>query len=292
MSADVYIDGQFHPKEEAKISVFDHGLLYGDGVFEGIRAYDGRIFRLEAHLDRLWDSADSIGLELPVSRREITEALKATLRHNGLRDAYVRLVVTRGIGDLGLDPRRCSEPSLIIITDAIQMFGRELYETGVALVLASMRRSARDGVNPSVKCLNYLGSIVAKIEANRAGATEALMLNTDDYVAECTAENIFFVKDGGLVTPPGDAGILRGVTRQVVLECAERLGLPAAERLFKPDELCNADECFITGTAAEVVPVATVDGQAIGDGVPGPVTDRLSRAFRQVTQSEGTPIYE
>lgn len=292
MGTDVYINGQFLPKAEAKISVFDHGLLYGDGVFEGIRAYRGRVFRLEQHLDRLWDSADRISLDLPMSRQEMAEAIKTTLRHNQLHDAYVRLVVTRGRGDLGLDPRRCSNPSTIIITDRIEIFDQEDYEKGVSLVVVEMRRSAHNGINPSVKSLNYLSSIVAKIEANRAGGTEALMLNTDNYVAECTAENIFLVSSGGLVTPPPEAGILQGITRQVVLECAQHLGVPVSERLFDVQELYEADECFITGTAAEVAPVTQIDGRPIGDGGPGVLTTRLCHAFREVTQSEGVPVYD
>jgi len=292
VGTEVYINGQFFPEAEARISVFDHGLLYGDGVFEGIRAYGGRIFRLEQHLDRLWQSAERIGLELPLSRQEMTEAIKATLRRNQLHDGYVRLLVTRGVGDLGLDPRRCPNPSVIIITGMIRIFDQEIYEEGISLVLVDMRRSAHDGINPSVKSLNYLSSVVAKIQANQVGGSEGLMLNTDGYVAECTAENIFLVSNGGLLTPPPDAGILQGVTRQVVLECAQHLGIPAAERLFRAQELYEADECFITGTAAEVASVTSIDGRPIGHGVPGPVTARLRQAFREVIQREGLPIYD
>ncbi len=292
MAEVVYIDGRFVPAEEAAIPVFDHGLLYGDGVFEGIRAYDGRIFRLEQHLDRLYWSAERIGLAIPLGRPALTEAVRETLRRNDGRDAYVRLVVTRGRGDLGLDPRRCGKPSVIIITGGIEIFNPASTAQGIEIAPVRMRRCARDGLDPRVKSLNYLASIVAKVEANAMGAQEGLLLNGDGYVAECTAENIFMVRGGELVTPPEDAGILRGVTRDVVLECAVRLGLPSDERLFTVEELCEAEECFLTGTAAELVPVAKVGDFRLPDEVPGPVTRRLCEAFREVTQSEGVPIYD
>lgn len=285
-----WIDGSLYPKEEAKVSVLDHGFLYGDGVFEGIRAYNGRVFRLEEHLDRLWQGAQTIQLQIPLSRDELRAALLETLRVNGLRDAYIRLVVTRGVGDLGLDPAKCTKPSVIIITDVISLYPKELYERGMEIVTTSVRKNIHEALNPNIKSLNYLNQIMARLEVNRAGMPEGLMLSHDGYVAEATADNIFIVEKGTLVTPPAIVGILVGVTRNTVVELARREGIPVDERLFTRHTLYNAEECVLTGTGAEVVPVVRVDGRQIGSGVPGQITQRLIKAYRELVQQEGTPI--
>ncbi|MFQ5898294.1 MAG: branched-chain-amino-acid transaminase [Candidatus Methylomirabilia bacterium] len=285
-----WIDGSLFPKEEAKVSVLDHGFLYGDGVFEGIRAYNGRVFRLEEHLDRLWQGAQTIQLQIPLSRDELRAALLETLRVNGLRDAYIRLVVTRGVGDLGLDPAKCTKPSVIIITDVISLYPKELYERGMEIVTTSVRKNIHEALNPNIKSLNYLNQIMARLEVNRAGMPEGLMLSHDGYVAEATADNIFIVEKGTLVTPPAIVGILVGVTRNTVVELARREGIPVDERLFTRHTLYNAEECVLTGTGAEVVPVVRVDGRQIGSGVPGQITQRLIKAYRELVQQEGTPI--
>lgn len=290
MALKYWIDGTLYPKDEAKISVLDHGLLYGDGVFEGIRAYGGQVFRLDEHLDRLWAGAKAIMLQVPMGREELKQAVLATLRANGLRDAYIRLVVTRGVGDLGLDPRKCPRPSVIIITDAISLYPPELYEKGMEVVTVSTRKNIHEALSPNIKSLNYLNQILGRLEVNRVGAPEGIMLSHDGYVAEATADNIFIVLKGTLVTPPAIAGILVGITRNAVMELAAREGIPVEERLFIPHTLYNADECFLTGTGAEVVPVVRVDGRTIGGGLPGAITLRLMKAFRELVQREGTPI--
>jgi len=290
MSKWVYVSGKYVLEDKAKISVFDHGFLYGDGVFEGIRAYGGKVFRLEEHLQRLWESAGAIALEIPLARGQLKEKILESLRKNELKDAYIRLVVSRGKGDLGLDPRKCPQAELIIITDKISIYPQELYEKGLEVIIASTRRNIPSALDCRIKSLNYLNNILAKIEANREGMPEAIMLSKDGYIAECTGDNIFIVKEGKLVTPPVWIGILSGITRDVVIEIAEKEGISIEENVFTPFTLYNSDECFLTGTAAEVIPVTRVDGRTIGKGVAGPLTKRLMGKFRQLTKFEGTPI--
>ncbi|MCR4419578.1 MAG: branched-chain-amino-acid transaminase [Clostridia bacterium] len=287
----VYLNGEFLPVEEARISVFDHGLLYGDGVFEGIRAYNGRVFRLREHLDRLYDSARSIALDIGLSKDEMSEVVLETVRRNRLRDAYVRLVVSRGVGDLGLDPRKCHRPTVFCIAAHIQLYPKELYDKGLELVTVATRRNLPEAINPRIKSLNYLNNILARIEANLVGAGEGLMLNQEGYVTEATGDNIFLVKDGVLITPPPYVGILEGITRNAVMELAARQGIQVREAVFTRYEVYTADECFLTGTAAEIIPVAKVDGRAIGEVCPGRITKTLMRAFHELTQVEGEPIY-
>lgn len=288
----IYLDGKFVPKEEAKISVFDHGLLYGDGVFEGIRSYRGRVFRLDEHLERIYDSARAIMLEIPLSISEIEEVLLETLRRNNLHDAYIRLVVTRGVGDLGLDPAKCPKPTVFIITDKITLYPQEHYENGLEIVTVATRRNIPDAINPRIKSLNYLNNILAKLEGKQAGALEALMLNREGYVVECTGDNIFIVKNGALITPPKSVGILEGVTRNAVMELARDMGIGVREETFTLYEVYIADECFLTGTAAEIIPVVKIDQRKIGNGKPGKMTKKLATAFKQLTETSGTPIYE
>jgi branched-chain amino acid aminotransferase len=287
----IYIDGAFLPESEAKISVFDHGLLYGDGVFEGIRFYNGRIFRLEGHLDRLWDSARAIYLTIPLSREEMTAALLATVRENELRDGYIRLIITRGIGNLGLNPENCRRSSVIIIAATIALYPEEQYRRGLDVITCGTRRMSPAALSPQVKSLNYLNNILAKIEAMQAGAGEGLMLNEQGFVAECTGDNIFVLKRGILSTPPISAGGLRGITRDVVIEIAREFGMPCQEPELTRYDIYTAEECFLTGTAAEIIPVISLDKRQIGSGAPGPVTARFIARFRELTQSSGTPIY-
>jgi len=292
MAQKIYLNGKLIPREEAKISVFDHGLLYGDGVFEGIRAYDGRVFRLSQHLDRLYDSARAIALRIPLTKKEVQDAVIKTLRANNLRSGYVRLVVTRGEGDLGLDPRNCGEPAVFIIADKIELYPEELYRKGLELVTVATKRNIPEAIDPRIKSLNYLNNILAKIEANLQNMPEAVMLNKDGYVAECTGDNIFIVKDNILITPPFFVGVLAGITRQTVMELAkERLKLVVREEVFTRFHLYNADECFLTGTAAEVIPVVKIDGRQIAQGKPGKITNGLIKEFRNLTKSEGVEIY-
>jgi branched-chain amino acid aminotransferase len=286
-----YVDGRFVPKEEATVSVFDHGFLYGDGVFEGIRAYNGRVFRLEEHLDRLYDSARTIMLEIPLAREAMRDAILETIRRNNLRDAYIRPVVSRGFGDLGIDPRKCRRPTVVIIVDTIQLYPKEAYANGLRMITATTRKIRPDMLNPRVKSLNYLNNILARIEANQAGVDEALMLSHEGYVCECSADNIFIIRGGEIWTPPAHLGILKGVTRGAVLELAAVLGIPAQERVFTLHDVYTADECFLTGTGAEVGPVVDVDGRLIRNGRPGALTLRLVDAFRDTVRREGTPIY-
>lgn len=291
MSLQVYIDGEFYPKDEAKVSVFDHGLLYGDGIFEGIRAYNGRVFRLDEHLERLYMSARAILIEIPMSLAELREAVLETLRRNNLRDSYIRLVVTRGKGDLGLDPRKCPRPAVIIIADEIKLYPREIYENGMKLIIASTRKNSPDALSPRIKSLNYLNNILGKLEAINAGCAEAVMLDRHGYITECTSENIFLVKDGKLFTPTSVVGILEGITRSVVMELCERMNFEVNMSFLTAHDLYIADECFVTGTGAELIPVVDLCGRPIGSGKPGPVTHKLLEAFRNLTQSEGTEIF-
>jgi branched-chain amino acid aminotransferase len=281
MSLQIYINGEFFDKDNAKISVFDHGLLYGDGVFEGLRCYNGKIFRLEQHIDRLWDSAKSLDIEMPMTKAEMMTATIQTARLNQVTDGYIRVVVTRGVGDLGLNPYICGTPQVIIIAAQLALYPKERYETGLDIVTAGTMRMPPAALNPRVKSLNYLNSIMAKIEAVLAGCEEALMLNHKGEVAECTGDNIFIVKNGVMMTPPIDAGILEGVTRNVVLELAAKLGIPAKECAFTRHDVFVADECFLTGSAAELIPVVAIDKRTIGDGKPGLITKKLLDAFHE-----------
>ena len=291
-SSQIYVDGKFYGEGEAKVSVFDHGLLYGDGIFEGIRFYNGRVFRLEEHLARLWDSARSICLEIPMSMPKMTEALLETIRQNDLRDGYIRLLVTRGVGNLGLNPTQCKHPSVIIIAATIALYPAEIYAKGLTVVTVATRRTNPSALNPAIKSLNYLNNVMARIEANLAGADEALMLNDAGNVAECTADNIFIIKRGQIVTPPVTAGALRGITRSVVFEITAELGFKTLKADITRHDVFAADECFLTGTAAEIIPVVNVDGRSIGNGKPGPITTRIMARFREMTRETGTPIFE
>lgn len=287
----IFLDGKFVPEGDAKVSVFDHGLLYGDGIFEGIRFYNGRVFKLEEHLERLWDSARSICLEIPMGRNEMTEALLETIRQNGLREGYIRLVVTRGVGNLGLNPVQCKRPSVIIIATTITLYPKEVYESGLTVVTCATRRTGAAALNPAVKSLNYLNNVMARIEANLAGADEALMLNEAGNVAECTADNIFIIKRSQIFTPPIAAGALRGITRSVVFDIAAELGLKITETDITRHDVFVADECFLSGTAAELIPVIKADGRVIGNGMPGSITARMIGRFRELTRETGTPIF-
>lgn len=288
----IYLDGELVKREDAKVSVFDHGLLYGDGVFEGIRAYHGRVFRLDEHIARLERSARAIMLTPPLSHEELVLATVETCRANNIEDGYIRLVITRGVGDLGLDPRKCPKPSVIIIAASIQLYPEEFYEVGLPLITCSTRRNSAASLDPGIKSLNYLNNILAKIECIEADVQEGIMLAQSGMVSECTGDNIFIVAGEKLITPPVDAGILEGITRKAVIECAEAEGIMVVERMFPITAVYTADECFLTGTAAGLVPVVRVDGRIIGQGKPGDTTKRLLKRFRDLTRSEGTPIRE
>ena len=283
----VYLNGKFVDKDAARVSVFDHGLLYGDGVFEGIRSYNGLVFKLREHLDRLFESAHTIMLKVPQSKEELVEIVKQSLKVNGLRDAYIRLVVTRGEGDLGLDPRKCARPTTFVIADKIQLYPATLYAKGLELITVATQRNVPEALNPQIKSLNYLNNILAKIEAITAGYEEAIMLSSSGYVTECTGENLFIVKGKQLLTPPPYIGVLRGITRQTVMELGAKEKLDVREELLTRHDLFNADECFLTGTAAEIVPVVKIDGRVIGAGKPGPATKRLQHGFRALTKTVG-----
>ncbi len=287
----IFIDGRYYDERSAKISVFDHGLLYGDGVFEGIRAYNGRVFKLKEHIDRLFCSAKSILLTMPMSHAEIMRAVVETCRRNKVRDGYIRLVVTRGVGTLGLNPNRCKRGSVIIIAGKIQLYPPELYERGMEIVTVPTTRNLHNAVNPAIKSLNYLNNILAKIEANNAGCEEAIMLNSEGFVSECTGDNLFIIKDGQLFTPPLSAGALYGITRSVVMEIAGESGYRVAEPNLTRHDLFNADECFLTGTGAEIVPIVKIDGRVIGDGRPGVITQKLVSQYHALTKVSGEPIY-
>ncbi len=291
MENQIYLDGKWYPKSEAKISVFDHGLLYGDGVFEGIRSYGSLVFKLEEHLVRLWESAHTLMLTIPMTRKEMEKAIIETLKRNNLKDAYIRVVVTRGVGDLGLDPAKCKKATVFIITDKISLYPEELYRKGLEIITVPTVRNLNEAVNPAIKSLNYLNNILAKIEAKNSGCVEALMLNAQGYVAECTGDNVFMVKEENgrtsLLTPPTYLGALKGITRQAIIEVAQARKLNFEERVLTRHDLFNADEVFLTGTAAEVIPVVKIDGRAIGAGKPGPVTAKLRSEFQRLTARDG-----
>jgi len=288
----IYVDGKYCDEKNAKISVFDHGLLYGDGIFEGIRAYNGRVFQLKEHIDRLFCSAKAILLDIPMSHGEMMKAVVETCRQNGIRDGYIRLLVTRGIGTLGLNPHRCKDPSIIIIADKIQLYAPELYEKGMEIITAPTTRNLHSALNPAIKSLNYLNNILAKMEANIAGCEEAVMLNAEGFVSECTGDNIFIVKARRVLTPPLSAGALHGITRGVVMDLAREEGVSVAEPNLTRYDLFNADECFLTGTGAELIPIVKIDGRVIGTGRPGPLTGKLVDKYRALTKISGEPIYD
>lgn len=287
----IFIDGRYLDEKNAKVSVFDHGLLYGDGIFEGIRAYNGRVFRLKEHIDRLFYSAKAIMLDIPMSHPELMAAVCRTCKVNKIRDGYIRLVVTRGVGTLGLNPNRCKNPSVIVIADKIQLYPEEYYQKGLIIVTVPTTRNLHSALNPAIKSLNYLNNILAKIEANNAGCEEAIMLNAEGFVAECTGDNVFIVKGDRLMTPPLSAGALYGITRGVVMDIAEKAGLKVSEPNLTRYDLFNADECFLTGTGAEVIPVVRIDGRGIGGGSPGPVTQKIIQEYHSLTKTSGEPIY-
>lgn len=288
----IYIDGKYYSEKNATVSVFDHGLLYGDGIFEGIRAYNGRVFKLKEHIDRLYYSAKAILLDIPISHAEMMQAVVDTCRANKLRECYIRLVVTRGPGGLGLNPKRCKKPVIIIIADKIQLYPPEHYQKGLEIITVPTVRNLHSAVNPAIKSLNYLNNILAKIEANNGGVEEAIMLNAEGYVAECTGDNIFLVKGNTLLTPPLSAGALYGITRGVVMELAAELGLKVFEPNLTRYDVFNADECFLTGTGAELIPVVKVDGRVIGTGKPGPFTKQLVERYHALTKVSGEPIFK
>jgi branched-chain amino acid aminotransferase len=284
----IFIDGKFYDENNAKISVFDHGLLYGDGVFEGIRSYKGLIFRLEEHIDRLYESAHTIMLCSPYSKEEMTEKTIETLKRNKLLDAYIRILITRGTGDLGLDPKKCPRPTVIIITDSIALYPEEFYKKGMEIITVPTVRNHPEALNPQIKSMNYLNNIMAKIEASNAGCQEALMLNAQGYVTECTGDNIFIVtKQGELVTPPAYAGTLKGITRGAIMDMAKKMEVPCSERMMTRHNIFNAAECFLTGSAAEIMPIVKLDSRQINDGKPGSLTLKLLEAYRQLAMTDG-----
>ena len=287
----VYIDRKFYDEKNAKISVFDHGLLYGDGVFEGIRAYNGRVFKLAEHIERLFCSAKAILLDIPMSHRELTAAVVEACRRNKVRDGYIRLVVTRGAGTLGLNPNTCKRPSVIIIAGKIQLYPAELYKRGLDIITVATTRNLHSALNPAIKSRNYLNNILAKIEALNGGCEEAIMLNSEGFVAECTGDNIFIIKGGQIFTPPLSAGALYGITRGTVIDLAREAGMTVTEPNLTRYDLFNADECFLTGTGAEIIAVVKIDGRVIGTGKPGPVTESLIAKYHQLTQNSGEPIF-
>jgi branched-chain amino acid aminotransferase len=286
----IFINGKYFTEKTATVSVFDHGLLYGDGIFEGIRAYNGRVFKLKEHIERLYHSAKALLLEIPMTPEAMMKAVVETCRKNRLRDCYIRLLVTRGPGSLGLNPNRCKNPQVIIIADKIQLYPPVMYSRGLDIVTVPTTRNLTNAVNPAIKSLNYLNNILAKIEANNAGVEEAVMLNAQGFVAECTGDNIFIIKGDELLTPPLSAGALYGITRGVVMELGRAAGLRVREADLTRYDLFIADECFLTGTGAELIPAVKIDGRVIGDGKPGKVTKQLVRAYRDLTQTTGEPI--
>ena len=289
----VYIDGQYYPKSQAKISVYDHGLLYGDGVFEGIRAYNAVVFKLKEHIDRLYRSAHAIMLQIPLTKEEMIQAVLETLRKNNFRDAYIRLVVTRGVGDLGINPNKCPKPSIIVITDTISLHKSEAKEKGVTAMISWVKRDSVDATTHEIKSLNYLNSVLAKIEANISGVDEAICLDKNGFICEGAAENIFIVKNGKILTPPSYTGALPGITARVAIELCKKLGYEVVETNLTPYELFTADEVFFTGTAAEIVAVREINKRQIGSGIPGPITKKLMDEFSRVIQdpNNGVPIY-
>jgi branched-chain amino acid aminotransferase len=292
MGLQVYMNGEMVPQEEAKVSVWDHCFLYGDGVFEGIRAYNGRVWKLDEHIERLYQSACAIQLTIPLTREQMKDALLETLQANNLRDSYIRLVVSRGVGDLGIDVNNCPSPTVVIIAAPLKLYPQEMYETGLEVVTCSIRRNTPACVDPSIKSCNYLNNILAKIEVLRQGLKEGVMLNPDGYVAECTADNIFAVNGRQVITPPVTDGALRGITRAEVLRIAGDLDYDPVERTMTQYDLYTAQECFLSGSGAEIIAVVKIDGRPIGNGKPGPITNELLTEFRRRTVSEGTPIYE
>lgn len=291
MAGKIFLNGKFVPKDQAVVSVFDHGLLYGDGVFEGIRAYGGKVFRLKEHVERLFDSAKAIRLSIPYDAVTFASHIKASVRENALKDAYIRVVVTRGPGDLGLDPDKCPTPTVFIIADTISLYPKEFYENGLAIVTVPTRRNVPEALNPRIKSLNYLNNILAKIEGKLSGCVEALMLTDSGFVCECTGDNIFCLRENHLITPPVYLGALKGITRGVVMELAAARGLKVEETPFTRHELFTADEVFLTGTAAEIIPVTRIDGRIIGGGKPGARTTALMGAFRELVSREGDDAY-
>lgn len=283
----IYLNGKFVEKDKAVVSIFDHGLLYGDGVFEGIRAYDCLVFRLKEHIDRLYRSADAIELKIPMTKAEATDATVRALKENKLKDAYIRFVVTRGVGDLGLDPRKCPKATVFIIADKISLYPKELYLNGLRIITAKTQRNSPRALDGRIKSLNYLNNILGKIDAIKAGTEEAIMLTHDGYVAECTGDNIFIVKDGVLMTPPTDIGALEGVTRGAVIDIAGVVNMPCREKMLKMEDVYAADEVFLTGTAAEIIPVVDIDGRRIGSGKPGRAIAGLKKEFEKLTKTDG-----
>ena len=290
MNRIIYMNGKMVPEEEAVVSVFDHGLLYGDGVFEGIRAYNGRVFKLEEHIQRLFESAHSIMLDIPYDHHQMVRAVVDTVNANNLQDAYIRVVISRGVGDLGLDPEKCKNPQVVIIADKIKLFPEELYEKGLSVVTVATRRNNADALDPKLKSLNYLNNILVKLEANRAGVMEALMMTPQGYICEGSGDNIFIYRKGKLITPPPYLGILEGITREAIIQIARQEGIQVVEEPFTRHDLYVADECFLTGTAAEVIPVTEADSRIIGSGKSGPITRHLMEKFRAMTMQEGVPL--
>jgi branched-chain amino acid aminotransferase len=287
----IYVDGEWLAREDARVSVFDHGLLYGDGVFEGIRVYARRIFRLEAHIDRLYDSARALALDIPIPYAEMLALVREAVKRNACEDGYIRLVVTRGTGDLGIDPTKCPRASIICIVTGIRVYPRELYTAGIKVITSATRQVSHEAVDPRIKSLNYLKNILGKIDAQRAGAHEAILLNVDGFIAECTADNIFVVRRGRLFTPSPQDGALEGITRGAILELAAEANIGGGESRLTRYDVYTADECFVTGTGAELMPVVEADGRRIGDGAPGPMTRRLTDAFHALVRSEGEPVW-
>ena len=288
---EIYIDGEWYPRATAKVSVFDHGLLYGDGVFEGIRAYSRRIFRLEAHIDRLYASARALALAIPLAAGELSAVVREAVRRNRRDDAYIRLIVTRGAGDLGIDPLSCPRPSIIVIVGEVRLYPAQLYHTGIKVITSPTRQVSHEAVDPRVKSLNYLKNVLAKIDAQRAGAQEAILLNSAGFIAECAGDNLFLVRQARLATPSPQDGALEGITRCAILQLAAEAGIEAREARLARYDVYTADECFLTGTGAEIMPVTEVDGRSIGDGTVGPITQRLRAAFDALVRGEGDPLW-
>lgn len=287
MGLKIFLNGEFFEKEDAKISIFDHGLLYGDGVFEGIRAYSRCIFKCNEHIDRLYASAEALRLDIPMNKEQMRDNMIDTLKANGLDDAYIRIVVTRGTGDLGLDPRKCERATVFIITDKIKLYPNDFYEKGLPIIISDVRRNHPLCLDPKIKSLNYLNNILAKITAIDAGTQEALMLSVDGYVVECTGDNIFIVSGGKIYTPPCEMGSLEGITQKAVMDLAVKRGIEVSFKKMLPEEVCGADECFLTGTAAEIIPVIKIGDKAIGNGKPGTMTKQLLEDFRKITKIDG-----
>ncbi len=288
MGQKIYLNGEFVSREEAKISVYDHGFLYGDGIFEGLRTYNGRIFKLEEHIDRLYKSSKYICLDIPLSKEQLVDTVVKTVRLNGDRDCYIRIVVTRGEGDLGLDPEKCKSATVLIIVDKIKLYPEKFYREGMEIITVPTQRNTSQNLEPQVKSLNYLNNILAKIEARNAGFEEAILLSGEGFVTECSGDNIFIVEDCILKTPPTYIGVLDGITRRTIIEIAKKLSIEVKEELFSRYNLFNADECFLTGTAAEIVSVVRIDGRTIGSGKTGDITNKIRNAFKKLTETEGT----